>query len=225
MHKYEVEIKVLLTTKENRDKFKEKITHKLIDLKKVWNNSQLNHYFENWDFDKLKEKITLLIPKSKKQSFENIIDISWKHSVRTRFVDGDSILVIKLSVWSDTSANWVNRLEWEYRFTDMKIEELDKILLGSNFPYQAKWSRDREEYESRDINITIDKNAWYGYLSEFEIVVDTEKEAEKAEERIRKLLEELDVKELSQKRLARMFDFYNKNWEDYYGTEKFFNIK
>jgi hypothetical protein len=33
MNNYEVEIKVLLTTKENRDNFKEKLSHKLVNLK------------------------------------------------------------------------------------------------------------------------------------------------------------------------------------------------
>jgi hypothetical protein len=37
---------------------------------------------------------------------------------------------------------------------------LDKKLLDSDFEYQAKWSREREEYRSKNgINITIDKNA------------------------------------------------------------------
>jgi hypothetical protein len=33
MHNYEVEIKVLLSSKENKNKFKENLKHKLIDLK------------------------------------------------------------------------------------------------------------------------------------------------------------------------------------------------
>jgi hypothetical protein len=36
---------------------------------------------------------------------------------------------------------------------------------------------------------------------------------------------ELDVVELEQDRLARMFSFYNANWPDYYGTEKVFIIE
>jgi hypothetical protein len=38
-------------------------------------------------------------------------------------------------------------------------------------------------------------------------------------------MQELDLKELSQDRLERMFKFYNENWRDYYGTEKVFNIE
>jgi hypothetical protein len=36
---------------------------------------------------------------------------------------------------------------------------------------------------------------------------------------------ELDLTELGQERLERMFEFYNKNWPDYYGTEKVFNLE
>jgi len=35
----------------------------------------------------------------------------------------------------------------------------------------------------------------------------------------------LDVEELPQDRLERMFAYYNKNWPEYYGTEKIFVIE
>ncbi len=226
MNNYEVEIKVLLTTKENRDKFKENLSHKLMDLKFLWKNSQLNHYFMWWNIDKLRENIFDSLPEDKKEGFENILKIGWKYSFRTRYLNWDSILVIKLSVDDTTSSNGIKRLEWENTFKKMKIDDLDQKLIDSDFEFQAKWSREREEYESKNnINITIDKNAWYWYLSEFEMVVNSEEEAHKAEESIRKLLEELWVEELPQDRLARMFKYYNENWRKYYGTEEFFVVK
>jgi len=39
------------------------------------------------------------------------------------------------------------------------------------------------------------------------------------------MVESLGYHELDQARLARMFDFYNKNWRDYYGTEKVFTVE
>jgi benzoyl-CoA reductase/2-hydroxyglutaryl-CoA dehydratase subunit BcrC/BadD/HgdB len=54
------------------------------------------------------------------------------------------------------------------------------------------------------------------------MVVKTKEEAIKAEENIRKLLSELELEELSQNRLEKMFKYYNKNWENYYGTDKYF---
>jgi hypothetical protein len=38
-------------------------------------------------------------------------------------------------------------------------------------------------------------------------------------------MSEIGLVELPQDRLARMFEYYNNNWEDYYGTEKVFNIE
>ncbi len=226
MHNYEVEIKVLLSSKENKDKFKEKLKHKLIDLKFLWKNSQLNHYFIGWDFDKLKDNIIEKLPKEKQKTLKDILSLNWEHSFRTRYEKWNSILVIKLAVDDTTSSNWIARLEWEHIFKNMKIDDLDKVLLDSDFEYQAKWSREREEYKSKNwINITIDKNAWYWYLSEFEMVVSSREEAEKAEESIRKLLDELELAELNQDKLAKMFDYYNENWKNYYWTDKYFILE
>jgi hypothetical protein len=38
-------------------------------------------------------------------------------------------------------------------------------------------------------------------------------------------MKNLGVEELSQERLQRMFDYYNKNWAEYYGTDKTFSIE
>jgi hypothetical protein len=38
-------------------------------------------------------------------------------------------------------------------------------------------------------------------------------------------MKELGVKELDQKRLERMFAFYNTHWPEYYGTDKIFTIE
>ena len=65
---------------------------------------------------------------------------------------------MKFSVDDTTSENGTARREWEHEF-EMGIDELDGILLDSDFEYQAKWSRQREEYKSGDMNICLDKNA------------------------------------------------------------------
>ena len=44
-HQYEVEIKVLLGSKENRDAFKENLEAGVEELKLISENAQLNHYF------------------------------------------------------------------------------------------------------------------------------------------------------------------------------------
>lgn len=71
----------------------------------------------------------------------------------------------------------------------------------------------------------MDKNAGYGYLAEFEKIVTDEAEADSVREELDALMAELEVEELDQERLARMFSFYNTNWPDYYGTDKTFTIE
>ena len=59
----------------------------------------------------------------------------------------------------------------------------------------------------------------------FEKVIDNQSQADAVKGQIREIMANLGLLELNQDRLARMFDFYNKNWQDYYGTEKVFNIE
>ena len=108
------------------------------------------------------------------------------------------------------------------------IDELDNLVLNAGFTYQAKWSREREEFTfhsgKRDVSVSIDKNAGYGYLAEFEVVVLDANKTDEVKAFIRETMSSLEVLELQQDRLQRMFDFYNNNWQDYYGTDKIFQI-
>jgi adenylate cyclase class IV len=109
--------------------------------------------------------------------------------------------------------------------TSVTLEELDALVQKAGYVYQAKWSRDREEYSYKDINVCLDKNAGYGYLAEFEKMVAEDTELGDARKEIDAIMAELGATELLQDRLARMFDFYNKNWAEYYGTNKTFIIE
>jgi len=59
------------------------------------------------------------------------------------------ILVIKASVDDTTSSNGTARLEWESK-VGLSIEELDALVLKSGFQYQAKWSRERQELNTKE---------------------------------------------------------------------------
>jgi adenylate cyclase class IV len=131
---------------------------------------------------------------------------------------------VKASIGDDTSANGVKRMEFEEKVA-MSLEKLDTLVLSAGFEYEAKWSREREEYVCKGTNVTLDKNAGYGWLAEFERVVSDEKELGDAEHSIRNLMQELGVLELKQDRLERMFAFYNAHWPEYYGTEKIFVVE
>lgn len=219
---YEIEVKSLLVTKEKADSLREAILNR--GGKKVEEEGQLNHYFlvsDLSDLNKIKNDLQL---GEKEHQFNKIILGGHKVSVRTREKDkGKAIFVIKASVDDTTSENGISRIELEKK-TEMTIDELDGLLLGSGLTYQSKWSRFRELYKLDDMEITIDKNAGYGYMAEFEIAVDEKSKIGEAKKKIDLIMKELDSEELPQDRLERMFEFYNKNWRDYYGTDKTFVI-
>ena len=171
-----------------------------------------------------KKKIETIIPRDKKSAFENIMTAGKKISLRTRDSDGKVILVVKASVGDDTSSNGVKRIEFE-AVLSQTLDELDALVIDSGATYQAKWSREREEYASVDMHICIDKNAGYGYVAEFEKVISSPDALETSRKELLSVMKKLGVEELPQERLERMFAHYNNHWKEYYGTDKTFIIK
>jgi len=92
----------------------------------------------------------------------------------------------------------------------MSLKELDNLLIDCGFQYQAKWSRVREQYKYGKFNVCLDKNAGYGYLTEFELMIENINKANETKEELRKEIGKFGLEELDQSRLARMFDYYNK---------------
>ncbi len=221
---YEIEIKSLLGNKENAENLKTKMRSSDAALVEVGSHKQLNHYFEGGNLADLAKNVLAIVPEEKKESLLDVAKKAKDFSVRTRQADGKVILVIKASVDDTTSSNGTARLEWE-ALVDLELEKLDKLVLDSGFKYQAKWSRERQDFKYKGANVSIDKNAGYGYLSEFEMVVDDKNKADETKAHLRQMMAELGISELPQDRLARMFDYYNKNWEQYYGTDNIFNIE
>ena len=224
MSQFEIEIKSLLGSKEKADELKEKLKKLDPNIKLSSQNKQLNHYFIDGDTDVLYKNVVKHLPKDTHADLKKILTEGENHSIRTRQLNDAIILVVKASIDDSTSSNGISRMEFESEVS-MSLDDLDKILLDSGFSYQAKWSREREEYESEGMNVCIDKNAGYGYLVEFEKVVENVDALEEIKESLRDVMEKLGVEELPQDRLERMFAHYNENWPDYYGTEKIFIIE
>lgn len=244
-HSYEIEIKSLLRTKEKANELVLKMKTNDPNLKFLGSHKQLNHYFEGGNLKSLFVGVESLLDGESREKLKDLAEKAKNFSVRTRDADGKVTLVAKATVDDTTSENGTARLEWEAAISPSlgegrvaegrgrlikTIDELDKLVLESGFSYQAKWSRERSEYKysplpNAELSVSIDKNAGYGYLAEFEMVVDNENKADDAKNFIRTVMGNLEIKELPQDRLQRMFDFYNKNWHEYYGTEKTFIIE
>jgi predicted adenylyl cyclase CyaB len=223
MSHFEVEIKSLLGEKAQADALKEKMRSLDPNLKQIAENKQLNHYFTGGDVSALYQKVEHLYKGEEHAKLQKVIERGSNFSVRTRQRDDEVLLVVKAAIDAGDSANTVQRIEFEEPVA-VSLTELDELVLSSGFSYQAKWSREREEYEYRDATVCIDKNAGYGYLAEFEKIVADESDVSKVHRELEALMAELGAVELSQDRLARMFEHYNQHWSDYYGTDKTFVI-
>ena len=223
---YEVEIKSLLGSPDNAQALRERLANH--GFEQIGQGSQLNHYFEYTPDDAagLIELTQKFLTPMAQAEFADQLTNAKKVSIRTRQTDEAVYFVAKLSVGDDSSANGVLRHEIQ-EAVDMSMAELDQGLLDAGLEYQAKWSREREEYrtEDNDFYVTIDKNAGYGYLAEVELEVSDESELDEARQKIVELMRSLEIVELDQDRLGRMFEFYNQNWRDYYGTEEIFTIE
>ena len=145
--------------------------------------------------------------------------------MRTRGTPTQTIIVVKATVNDESSSNGTARIEWEVDLAPMTLEDMDTKVLEAGFGYQAKWSREREGYDlNRDTVLCLDKNAGYGYLAEFERVITDAEKIDETRTELLGVIESLGYAELDQGKLARMFDYYNKNWSEYYGTEKVFTL-
>ena len=224
MATFEVEVKTLLGSEENAQMLRERMKQIDSHTKLTSTNKQLNHYFTGGDMQQL---AVLLEPHFSVEMLAKFIDILQKgkeFSVRTREKDGTVLLVVKASVGDDTSSNGVARMEFEEEI-NLSLDDLDNLLLAASLRYQAKWSREREEYRCLGINVCLDRNAGYGWLAEFEKVVENESELDAARSEVRALMEQCGAQELQQDRLERMFAFYNAHWGEYYGTDKVFTVR
>jgi predicted adenylyl cyclase CyaB len=222
---YEIEIKSLLGSEENAKQLVEKMKQKDSNLQTLGSHKQLNHYFEKGDLAKLFENVKNNLDPEKQEQFHDIADRAKTSSVRTRWADGKVILVVKASVDDTTSSNGTARIEFEAEMPNLSIEQLDQLILDSGFEYQAKWSRERTNYKTGNVTVSIDKNAGYGYLAEFESVEEDAEKIDQTKADLRALMAEFGAEELAQDRLERMFAFYNEHWPEYYGTDKTFTIE
>ncbi len=167
-----------------------------------------------------------MVNSKERQKLENIRDIAKSYSVRTRGTSTQTIIVVKATVNDESSSNGTARIEWEVDLAPMTIEEMDTLVLSASFTYQAKWSRAREVYQlNTNTILCLDKNAGYGYLAEFERVIEDVSLVDSTCAELSSIIESLGYVELDQTRLERMFDFYNKNWAEYYGTDNVFIVK
>ena len=221
---YEIEIKSLLGSRENADAFRSRLLDSAHGARLTGTNKQLNHYFVPGDMAALAVAVAPHVAAEHRERLVRSLEDGKNHSIRTRQRDAEVLFVAKASVDDTTSANGIMRMEFE-ESVDLTLDELDQVLLAAGCTYQAKWSREREEYAVGDTAVCLDRNAGYGYLAEFGRVVGPDEDMVAVRDSLRLLMDDVGAVELAQDRLERMFAFYNTNWRDYYGTENVFTVE
>jgi|CXWL01.1.fsa_nt_gi adenylate cyclase class IV len=222
---YEIEIKSLLGNDDSARVFRTTLVERYPEVSFGPVETQLNHYFEGGDPHAVIEKVVPYVSEEEGTRLTKIATEGNNISVRTREVAGTARFIMKASVGDDSSSNGVARAEVDIEISYVSLEELDGLVLSAGYTYQAKWSRSRESLEIENTTICLDRNAGYGYLVEFERVVDDAQHIEDTKRELERLMAELGTKELPQERLERMFAHYNANWAEYYGTDKVFTIE
>jgi adenylate cyclase class IV len=222
---YEVEIKVLLGTVERANQLLKEVQKIHADFEVVGQFNQINHYFVGGELKALADKMALLLPSEELAKLQEIALQSRSYSLRSREIDNKEVrLVVKASVDDGSSSNGVSRREWE-AVLPIKLTELDNLILDCGYQYQAKWSRQRQEFKFAGVTLCLDQNAGYGFVAEFEKVVLEASETAAAASELRTFIAKLGLQELDQNRLDRMFQYYNQNWPEYYGTDKIFVVE
>lgn len=222
---FEIEIKCLLGSKATTDSLLKKMRLKDPKLVRLGVQKQLNHYFEGGNLEDLyKNVFSFLGSQIDQDKLKSITKTAKGFSLRTRQTNGKLLLILKISIDDTSSDNGTARMEFEKPIEGLTLDELDELVIKSGFAYQAKWSREKTDYDYHGTNVTISFSPGYGYLAEFEKIITDPKLATETKNELRKQMKELGAKELSQDRLARMFNYYNTKWRDYYGTDKVFEI-
>lgn len=224
MNQFEVEVKVLLQTDEKARLVEDILYRNYAQTSFLWENVQQNFYYEWGKIEDLFIKIKNHIPTSEYSQLEDILFRWKKHSIRLRKANEDVIFIVKAVADDTWAVNGIARVEFE-QVINASMEEIDLLILSAWFHHQSKWSRYRKIFQYKDFVVSLDKNAWYGRVAEFERLVNERSLIDSAKEEIRTELQFLGLEELPQDRLQRMFEYYSQRWPEYYGSQKYFTIE
>ncbi len=226
---YEIEIKSLLGKQAAADELLARFEQLYPQAELVEESKQLNHYFSGSELVTLTQSLQPHLSESQYAQLKELSERAQSVSVRTRQLNDTILFIVKASIDDTTSENGISRQEFEVPTPDLSLKQLDELILDAGFSYQAKWSRQRRAFrvthQEVPVVLSIDKNAGYGFLAEFETTVTDPAAADGAQSALRSLMKQLNAVELSQDRLERMFAHYNRHWQEYYGTDRTFVIE
>lgn len=99
---------------------------------------------------------------------------------------------------------------------DKKYEmDLLKMLQVLGYLVEIKWFRKRLELKHQIFNVTIDYSVGYGYIVEFELMVNDDSLIEDAKKQLQTVFKEFSIAESSKDEFNVKYNDYKINWNDY----------
>lgn len=221
---YEIEIKTLLGSKQNSDALLAAATQHDPKTTLVSEQKQLNHYYHSGNLADLAKSTAEYLTPEQLAVLNDIATRATSINVRTRQKNDTVLLIAKGSLDKTSAVHSHHRMEFEAP-VPLTINELDELVLQSGWQLQAKWQADRKLYDTMGLTLDVFFTPGYGYLAEFEKVVQADTDRAAAHQQLVETMAALGVKELPNARLERMFAYYNQHWQEYYGTDKVFEIE
>lgn len=221
-NKFEIEIKSLLRSRKEMDAFLSRLDS--LNPKLISTTKRYNDYYIKGDFDKLLTNIKPFLSEEELLKLSDILLQGKNHSIRAKSIDGEVSIVVKSASGNSNGHNGTARWEFEAKVPSLEFNQLNQIFLDSDFEIQARWSQTREDYVCNDISISTSFSPGYGYIVEFEKTTEDFANANKLKNELEKFMHELNLQEVTENKLDRMFQYYNKNWNEYYETDKVFFI-
>ena len=144
-------------------------------------------------------------------------------AIRTRQDSVKGVLLIfKYSLINQDADNGTERKELEFT-TLHSLDELEAYLLSLGFSYKSKWSRKRIQYSfNTGWTLCVDHNAGYEGVFEVEYMANEEEYSTKKDwlmYKANRFLDQLGLTEINPELLKRMYSFYTKHWEHFFGKD------
>lgn len=221
---YEIEIKSLLGSQQKADELLALATQRDPSTKLIDQQEQLNHYFKDGSLGDLIQHLANQLTEAQKQMLYDIQERAKHINVRSRQKNGEVLLIAKGSLDDISASHSHQRMEYEEPI-NLTLDELDKEIEASGWKPEAKWQASRRLYATMGLTMELIFTPGYGYVAEFEKIVHDESDRQSAHQHLINIMESLGAPELPNDRLERMFAYYNKHWQEYYGTDRIFTVK
>ncbi|NLL44190.1 MAG: CYTH domain-containing protein [Mollicutes bacterium] len=121
-----------------------------------------------------------------------------------------------LKLWLKTGKIHDDAREEMSVIIDKKYEkDLLKMLDILGYEIEIKWYRKRLELTFKDFEVTIDYTVGYGYIVEFELMVEDDKKIEEAKNKLNEVFKEFNIADTPNAVFNKKIQDYKVNWHKY----------